>query len=182
MDNKTVIYLVRHGSIPLKDGEAREKNPSLDVKGKSQAKYLANEFYNSNEKIDIIFTSTMNRAIETAEIISSKIKIKVNRLDSLSEFSKSVFSDSVFSFNFWKHYIKYKNSLRTFNRIDKKHKGKTILFAVHGQVIKGIVGNKLKIPFRDRIKLSYNHCHITRLTFKNDKLMTLSYFNSKNIL
>ena len=182
MSNKTIIYFVRHGSVDLKDGEAVEQDPPLNYNGRKQSVFLAKQFYDSNEKIDLILTSNMKRSIQTAEILCKKLAKKSTPFLDFGEFSRKFFNSSIFSFIFIKNFIKYKRALKLFNKLLIENKGKTMLLVIHGNVIRSLVGNKLNIPFKEMGKLGTNNAHITRLTFIGNKLSTLSYVNSKILI
>ena len=68
-EKTTVVYFVRHGTIDLKDGEAVEENPPLNKEGTLQAKKLGEQFRSVDPKIDLVVTSSMRRAVQTAKII-----------------------------------------------------------------------------------------------------------------
>ena len=66
------IYFVRHGESEGNIGPIRQTaSTSLTDKGKSQANFVAERC--SKLPIDVLISSSMNRARETAQIISEKI-------------------------------------------------------------------------------------------------------------
>ena len=74
------LYLVRHGSY-LKRGRFCTFGPPLSALGRRQAGRAARFF--KNLPVDTIHTSTLNRARETAEILSERlggVKIQRNRI------------------------------------------------------------------------------------------------------
>ncbi len=178
-EKNTIIYFVRHGAIDLKEGEAVEEDPVLNKKGLKQSHELARQFYKSNLEINYIFTSRMKRAIQTAEIIGKSLKKESIIFSEFNEFSRSIFERKFWTQKFWTHYFKYKRSCEKFDEILKKNNGKTMLFVVHGNIIKGLTGYKAGLSFKQIKCFSYNNANISRLTFKGKKLNTISYFNSK---
>ncbi len=79
------IYIVRHGET---DWNSKRKwqgwvNTSLNDKGKGQAEKTATKL--DSFEISKIYTSPLNRAMETAEIINSKINVELEEMDSLKE-------------------------------------------------------------------------------------------------
>ena len=80
---------------------------------------------------------------------------------------------------FWVHYLRYKRACKKFDKIIRDNKGKKILFVIHGNVIRGLLGYKLGLSLKQINHFSYNNANVSRLTFKGGKLNTISYFNSK---
>lgn len=70
------IYLVRHGQTRwnLEKRLQGRRNPGLTQQGKEQAKKIA-EYFKNCEKIDFIYSSSLNRAIQTAKIISKRLSL-----------------------------------------------------------------------------------------------------------
>lgn len=79
---KTTIGLIRHGITEWNElGLAQGiSDIPLNKIGKQQALALANKL-SSEEKWDFIITSDLSRAVETAEIISSTLKIPIKMHD-----------------------------------------------------------------------------------------------------
>lgn len=82
-----MIYLIRHG---LDDERfiGGHSNASLTAKGIEQVKQ-ATDFITENKlKINRIYTSDIKRAIETTEIINSKLKVEIIKAKYLRELDK----------------------------------------------------------------------------------------------
>ena len=79
------LYLIRHGQSEWNVlGKIQgQKNTKLTEKGIEEASLLGKRL--KNENIDIIYTSNLDRAIKTSEIIASFISKKIIRTDSLNE-------------------------------------------------------------------------------------------------
>ena len=175
----TIVYFVRHGSINLKEGEAVEQNPSLNEKGLKEAHNLARQFQKLKLEINSILTSNMKRATETAILIGNLIRKKPVPFSDFNEFSRSLFERKFLTKKFWINYFRYRKSCQKFDEILERNKGQTILFVIHGNVIRGLMGHKAGLSFKQTKHFSYNNAHISRLTFHGKKLKTISYFNSK---
>lgn len=80
----TILYLVRHGSS-VEQGMIRGRLPGypLSEKGKEEAG-LAAEFL-ADRKITHIYSSPLQRAAQTAEIIARSKGLKVKRAEQLNE-------------------------------------------------------------------------------------------------
>lgn len=175
----TIVYFVRHAAVDLKAGEAVEENPSLNKKGLKQAHELAKQFHNSDFKTNYIFTSSMKRALETAKIIGNSLKINPLFFSEFNEISRSIFERKFWTNKFWRNYSKYKKACKKFDETIKKNKGKNLIFVIHGNLIRSLMGYKLGLSLNQVKHFSYNNANISRLTFKGKRLNTISYFNSK---
>jgi broad specificity phosphatase PhoE len=78
------IYFVRHGeSIGNKEGLHQKGDMPLSETGREQAKRIAERL--KKFKIDLIFTSPIERTRQTAEIISKSLGIPIEEWDTLTE-------------------------------------------------------------------------------------------------
>lgn len=80
------IFLARHGetSWNLQKRIQGQKNPKLVQSGKNQAKTIA-MYLREYTHIDLIYSSTLARSLETAKIISRYFKVPVIKSKNLSE-------------------------------------------------------------------------------------------------
>lgn len=79
------LYLIRHGSVDFPDGVKRcigSTNLSLSQHGKNQAKNL--QVFFENDRDIIIYSSPLQRALETAQIIANH-RVAVRKIDDLQE-------------------------------------------------------------------------------------------------
>jgi broad specificity phosphatase PhoE len=177
---KTYVYLVRHAHWnPPKGPHTFNPNISLSKKGGIQAKALAKKFYKIKDNIDIFICSSQGRAVETAEEISKLIGKKPIKYDELWEINKILWEKDFFNYKYWKHWIKYRKRIITFNKILKNNRGKVILIIAHGNVIKGILMNKQKLSINKIKDMDYKNCHITLLKFNKTKLEEVYLVNAK---
>ena len=81
------LLLVRHGETELKSSERLwgRTDVKLDVLGLKQAERLGERL--AEEKIDVIYSSSLKRALVTAETIASKHQLKVISCAELREFN-----------------------------------------------------------------------------------------------
>ena len=183
---KTLVYFVRHGDgihifgnpgIGLVSG-----GPGLSNLGKKQAKEVAKKFSRIKEDVDEIYSSDMNRAIQTAEIIGKALGKELKIIKGISEFDKTIWDNKIYRYNFWKHYLKHRFSVKIFDNILNENEGKVILIVAHGNVIKGIMGKKIGLTHSQISKFDYHNCHISMVRFKGKKLDYIHYFNSKELV
>jgi len=92
------IYLFRHGETDwnkLHKRQGCENDIELNDTGREQAAQVGNYLLNTNIVADLIISSSMSRANETAQIIASKINYQlpiliIDNLKSNSEFDKYI--------------------------------------------------------------------------------------------
>ena len=177
---KTFVFLVRHGHFDLPEGH-HTYNPHLPLskKGVKQAKEVAKQFSKIRDQIDVFYASSMKRAEQTAREIAKSIKKRPKLSDQLWEFNKIRWTRKYYNYKFWVHWLKHKQRMKEFDRILKENEGKTILIVAHGNLIKGILQNKMKLSTKYVEYQDYRNCYISLLRFNKTKLEFIHYFNSK---
>ncbi len=153
----TRLYLIRHGDyIDVDETQNRLCDLGLSPQGIAQAGYLRDRLASTDEiKADVLISSTLLRARQTAEIIAPALGLPILfdrdveewRNDdgeqlSPDEFSAriSAVSDDQFPFfqitasaETWAQFIL--RAITTLNRITQEHKGKNIVLICHGGII-----------------------------------------------
>jgi broad specificity phosphatase PhoE len=135
------IYLIRHGKK-----EPEGENPPLTKEGIRQAKHLAKKI--RKLKFDKFYSSDLTRSIQTAEIVSKKIKLKFTPEPLLREFEIDVFRKDK---NKWKKEERAQyNGLIHFidNLIRDKNEEKNLLIIAHGFINRAIMSYLLKMPLK----------------------------------
>jgi broad specificity phosphatase PhoE len=178
---KTIIYFVRHGDRLETTDNSRIPGPGLSVKGHAQAKAIAKKFVKLKGQADVVYTSTMKRAQETAGYISKIVDKKVISVEEFCEFNKFLWKGKYYHPKFWKHYFRYRNAQKKFAEILSKHEGKTIIIIIHGNVIKGIIGKYVGVPFLTRGSMGYDNCSVSKIRFSGKKFDYLYYYNASHV-
>lgn len=81
----TELYLIRHAAYSFKDGDAPD-DPGLSQEGVFQAERLRDRLLLSQEiKADLVVSSTLQRARQTAEIIKAVFKLPIVFMDEFQE-------------------------------------------------------------------------------------------------
>ncbi|MFA4886973.1 MAG: histidine phosphatase family protein [Candidatus Nanoarchaeia archaeon] len=181
---KTLVFFVRHGE-QLRDKEYNSKieTPCLGLTplGKKQAEEIAKKFSAIKSEIDGVYSSDVSRALQTAEPIAKCLHKKLIIRKELAEFKKIVWTKKIYHLQYWKHYLKHRNSIKVFNELLEKNQGKVLVMVAHANIIKGLIGKKLGLPLKDRGKLNHDNCHVTLARFAGKKLDYLYYFNNKEL-
>ena len=81
--NLCTIYIIRHGESEANQQDRYGLDTGLTEKGRVQAKNVAKRFHKTH--FDVIFSSPLVRAKETAEIIRAERKLEVLTNDALKE-------------------------------------------------------------------------------------------------
>ncbi len=92
-DKMKTIYLFRHGETDLNKNkimQGSDVNSSLNESGKKQAKELASKLHDKN--IEHIYSSPLNRALETADFVANKLNVNISKIENLREISFGDFS------------------------------------------------------------------------------------------
>ena len=81
------LYLVRHGKSEANDKRIyQRKETPLSKEGREQAYILQKRFLHI--PIDILYSSSLKRAQETAEIINEKLKLPIHTTELVNEWGK----------------------------------------------------------------------------------------------
>lgn len=142
------IYIVRHGQTDHNKNNLRQGNidTTLNEEGKKQALLLREEFI--NKKIDVVMSSPLKRAYETATLIMPNHNIVID--NRLSERSLGIYEGTLSSSSSFEQYghfhlnsdengverIKdlYSRIDSLFNELKDKYHDKTIMLVTHGAV------------------------------------------------
>ena len=151
------IFAVRHGQT---DWNAKSKvqgrsDIPLNQEGRSQASETAEKLLDINEPIDLVVTSPLIRALETAEIIANRINAKLEVHQGFIERDFGVFEGmhftqvDIYALRRWTDNVPTPNgeTIReaasrvsiALDDILEKHSGKNIVIVAHGHVLRSIV-------------------------------------------
>lgn len=187
----TTIYLIRHAN-PDYDLEEKlgDKFMPLSKYGQKQAKYLAKSLL--KKEIDIIYSSELKRAKETAEHFAklAEKRIKVNsKLNEINWIN-------------W-HRIKYFNTceknrpskLKAYKLLDKKldqyqaegrrllwnlfkqNKGKRVAVFCHGNIIKSIATSILNADIIGFLSIEIFQSSITKILIDKEGYVKINHIN-----
>ncbi|MBU0962447.1 MAG: histidine phosphatase family protein [Nanoarchaeota archaeon] len=193
------IFLLRHGET-----ESNRDNivsgildSKLTYLGKTQAKKLAKLL--EKENVNIIYSSPLKRALETAQEIAKKHKLKVIINNQLREINLGEFEGKSWDYVYkkipnWRE-IRYKyrpkggetqkeldiRASSFLEDIKRKYKTETIVILAHGSVNKAILGNLLNIDIKSRFSIIQSNACVNLIEM-NDKGVRVYKINSTNHL
>jgi len=182
LKGKTTVYFVRHGERIHIPNSLYPHDFSLTPKGIKQAKEVAKKFAKIKDEIDVIYTSPMKRAYETAVEIGKKINKKPIIIPHFEEINKIIEHPNFFSLNYWKARKEFRNKQKIFDRILEKNKEKVIVLVAHGRLNRMIIGRKIGLSHKKSNIFDAHNCHITLVRFKGKKLDYIHCVNSKDLV
>mgnify|MGYP005770658199 FL=1 len=196
----TTIYLIRH-SKPLKTNntfnidnlQIQNEKQSLSIEGEQIAQDKLNNIEFDN--IDIIFSSSYVRTIQTAKYLAEKNNLEINIVSSLGErkfgidsweqlpenFEKKQFLDENYKIGNGESQKEVRERMySTIMQILKLHENKRIVIVSHATAISyllkkwcdiNIVDNKLRYSFNNNVLLDgyFNYCESFKLEFDGNK-------------
>ena len=137
---KTTVILIRHGETDwnvLHRFQGLTDVP-LNDRGRQQAGFAKNGL--EGMTLDAIYTSPLQRAVETAEIIRGDRKIPIYPTDGLREMGIGEWEGLLVS------EIAQRRAWKTFWEIVRKHEGETVLIVSHMMCISSILLTVAGIP------------------------------------
>ena len=163
------FIIVRHGfSLGNKEGRfTGQLDVPLDEIGYAQAECAARHILD-NFKIDVIYSSELSRAYDTALPVAKALGLEINRRKGLNEVDVGLWAGKLIDDvekEFPESFALYKASpglshfdggesyaelrervVAEFHKLAEENEGKTVLVAVHGGVIRSLVAAWLDIP------------------------------------
>lgn len=142
--------------------------------------------YLSDISFDIILSSDMNRARQTAEIINlyqrpqkkTKSFDKIVFLRELAEHDEIIYKKKPrFKNKFEAELLKAKSNLKFFKRMLRDHDSKKILIVAHGNAIRAFLGYSMGYPLRQSPELNLFNGSISTVIYKGSKLKSIFHIN-----
>ena len=196
----TDIYIARHGETKYnREGkmQGRGIDAPLNEKGRLQARAISEEL--KEVSIDHIFSSSLMRSMETAEIIAWTLRMKYHSYPELDEMNFGKFEGRPSAeieeelnevHRTWKdgntdYAIDGGGESpgmvldRVLSRTDdilQKHAGETLLFILHGRLIRILLSHWLGYPLSDMHRIEHSNGALYHFK-KNDASFELGYLH-----
>ncbi|WP_026477897.1 histidine phosphatase family protein [Alkaliphilus transvaalensis] len=182
------LYIVRHGETKWNiEGRTQGlQDSALTEKGLRQAELLANRL--KTEEIDIIFSSSLDRAKTTAGIIADYLHIPCHYKEELKELGfgkwegltldeiKEHYPKELNDWHYNPHLCKIpegedillvqKRMIQLFNELQHRPE-ENVLLVSHGAVIKLFLLAFLEMPLNHYYRITQTNCAINIIEFKN---------------
>jgi len=180
--NDTLITFVRHGKNHIGlDSTPWHAGPGLNPEGRKQADKTGK--YLKHFAFDLVLSSDMNRAAETAKAICKYQKnIKPEDITFCRQLAEH--DEIVYGYTHKKkitpdgEWAKAHRTVKFFKDVLKKYKGKRILIVAHGNVIRACVGAALGFPLHYSPELNSFNCSVTTIAFRASRLKAIFHINN----
>ncbi len=183
---ETLVTFVRHGKNNfVKDNTPWHPGPKLNKKGIEESELTGK--YLKDMTFDMIFSSDMNRARQTAEIINKhqKPQKKNGNFDNivfirqLAEHDQTIYGKRPRRGRkkFDQELEKAEKTIKFFKRMLKDHKGEKILVVAHGNVIRACLGFSMGFELRKSPELNLFNCSVSTVIFKKNDLKSIFHIN-----
>jgi probable phosphoglycerate mutase len=176
----TNIYIARHGETEYnRTGriQGRGINESINKNGRKQAQCIARSL--QDVEINYIFSSSLNRSVETAQIIGEHLGVPVQSFPELDEMNFGVIEGRPIS-EIEEHLQDLHHNWRSGNTafaleqgespdavlervisrtdmLTKKHRGKNMLYVLHGRLIRILLAQWLQYGLNKMHQIE--HCN-----------------------
>ena len=197
----TEILFIRHGETDYNKKHLYygHLNPSLNTTGINQLKNTKKKLEELNEKIDIIFSSDLNRCRESLELLEIDKNIKKYFSENLRELNFGSIEGKTYKEiekelphyidemkNNWKHFKAeggeslsdlQKRIVKKIEKIKKDYQNKRILIIVHAGVIQSLISYYLFCNLDGYWKFKIDNGSITKMTVMDDGFVYFNYIN-----
>ncbi len=186
----TILFAVRHGETEwnLAGKQQGHLNSPLTERGLRQAQALADGL--ASRGIELIYSSDLNRALQTAELIAARLELSVQtderlrerHLGSLQGLTKNEFQRQYP--DEWAGFIsgdpdycfpggesarqRHERTVNCVEELTQRHTGRTILVVAHGGVLKGLFCKAAGIPLSEPRRFSLFNAAINRFSIVGD--------------
>ncbi|MEG3586415.1 MAG: histidine phosphatase family protein [Actinomycetota bacterium] len=182
----TLVVLVRHGHTPTtgKILPGRAKGLHLSPTGEAQAKKVA-RFLADIAGITAIYSSPMERTIETAKPIANSIGVKVRRnrglieadfgtwtgrklsdLRKLADWEKVQSNPSGFRFPSGESFLEIQSRMsKTMTEIAEEHRGEIVVAVSHADTIKTVIATALGTPLDLFQRINISPCSVSPILY-----------------
>lgn len=162
------LVLVRHGQYDVENGGA------LTAVGREQARLTA-RFLEATEP-DVIWSSNLVRAKETADILAARLGRRVRRSTLLREGMYShVKGYEVPASERREDKERADRAYRAIFRVSRSDR--TEIVVCHGNLIRYFVCRSLHVPIGKWLRMTTNHCGITRILIRDTGAVRVVSYN-----
>jgi len=182
----TLVVLVRHGHTPTTGRilPGRAKGLHLSPTGESQAKKVAG-FLGDIKGITTVYSSPMERTIETAKPIADSVGVKVRRnrglieadfglwtgrklsdLRKLADWKQVQNNPSGFRFPSGESFLEIQSRMsKTIAEIADEHRGEIVVAVSHADTIKTVIATALGTPLDLFQRINISPCSVSPILF-----------------
>jgi len=176
------IYLIRHGDYKPQKDDKSDAEMVLTPLGIAQARMAAERLKSMNINFNSLISSTMTRAIQTAEVINNVLpELKSEQSDLISEctppsWRKDVMAgiDTTMSEECAQ---KLEQAFQKYFISSPDERDRNDIIVCHGNVIRYFATKVLKVDTRAWAQMSISNCSLTIIRILSDGTMKLDAFS-----
>lgn len=165
----TQIYLVRHAATGVSEFEQNDLD-ELSPQGQLQTVKLAHRIQSQVPFLHRIYSSTLVRAVQTAQAIAEVTGAqleedpRLDEVEGVEQLKKATDNLALLTTLMQRAQKRVVSFLK-----DKatKHHGETIIVVTHGNIIKAILNTALEAPDEEIAKMDLGNTSITILSYDN---------------
>jgi len=194
----TVFFLIRHASCSGLGLTlwGRTANVTLDLKGELQAQRLAERF--REVALDAIYSSPMERALQTAEPLARNAKLEVKQNPALNELDFGDWTGKTFeelsSDEVWRHFntrrsvttipggesfLEVQNRIvKELNAIASRHADGRVAIVTHADVIRAAILSFSAIPVDLIERIEISPCSVSVVALDDERVTLLTINNT----
>jgi len=193
----TTFFLIRHGDNDLVGHRIAGRTPGvhLNTRGQAQARQLADSL--GRFSIQHIYSSPLERAVETAEPLARKLELPIQTSANLVEIDFGEWNGRVISeldaIEAWRKWNSFRSASRTPNgesmievqgrmvqeveRLRRRHPGSTVALFSHGDPLRSVIVHDLGVPLDLLLRLEISPASVTCFTI-DDWSVRFQFINS----
>ncbi len=181
------LFLCRHGQTEHNDNGIvqGQMDSKINGRGKEQAKELRDKL--AEENIDKVYSSSMTRAIETAEIVAEPHDVEIEEIEELKEVARAKFEGEQFEDlieeitssetedYLWKpkggeslEELK-ERGVKFLNSIKGEQEGEKIIAISHCGTISSTILGILEHSSKNSYRIKQENCNINKLTWNAEE-------------
>ena len=194
------LFLCRHGKTEHNENGIvqGQMDSRINEEGREQARRLRDRL--AEEGISKVYSSSMTRAVETAEIVAEPHDLEVEKSEELKEVSRAEFEgerfedlieeifDSETEDYLWKpeggeslEEVK-ERGLNFLNSIKEKNEGEKVVVVSHGGTISSTLLGILEHSAKNCYRINQENCNVNKLNWTAEREWSIDSVNEKSHL
>jgi serine/threonine-protein phosphatase PGAM5 len=175
------IYLIRHGDYAPQRDDIPDSEMVLTPLGIAQARMVAERLKSMNIKFNSLISSTMTRAIQTAEVINNDFSgLKPEQSDLIRECTPSLRRMEIMAgmdtTNSEECVLNLEQAFQKYFIPSPDGQDRNDIIVCHGNVIRYFVTKVLKVDTKSWVLMSISNCSLTMVRVFPDGTMKLDAF------
>jgi serine/threonine-protein phosphatase PGAM5 len=176
------IFLIRHGDYASQKDDMLDAEMVLTPLGIAQARMVAERLKSMNIKFNSLISSTMTRAIQTAEVINNEFpELKLEKSDRIRECSPPLrekdFMAGIDTTNSEECVQNLEWAFQKYFISSPNNQDRNDIIVCHGNVIRYFVTKVLKVDTMAWVLMSISNCSLTIVRVLSDGSMKLDAFS-----